>query len=389
MRELIRPTANLTGATFVSAATGFLFWWAAARLYLPGEMGVASSVLSALSLIFTLSTLGLNVGTVRLYPKFGKKATGTTVLVITVVSFIMTGIYILVNPGSVLTDKMNIKALLLIISVLGAMYTASGIAMVPLRKTNVFFRQSVIYSTRVVPLPFLRGEGFGGIVVSFGIGVLTGVTYGMIKLKDALKPAFSVEFLREALPISLGNYLLSISSSLPIYFMPSLVLKDLGREMAAYYYAGFMIISLTTVPINQLSIILLREGSSNKIRRKDMAKAAEVLAAYWIVTSAVLILSSDALLSLFGKEYTAAGDMIKLASLGIGPASFAALLTTELNIAMDSKGVAIASALNCLVFFISAHPLLLHFGLQGAALSWILSNSAALPVLMLRNPKTF
>ncbi len=389
MRELIRPTANLTGATLVSAAVGFFFWWAAARLYPPKEVGVASSVLSALSLIFTLSTLGLNVGTVRFYPKFGKKATGTTILVITTVSFFLTWVYILANPGGVLTGKMGVKVLLLTMAVLGAVYTASGIAAVPLRKTSVFLRQSVVYSTRVLPLPFLRGEGFEGIVASLGVGFLVGTAYGVIKLKDTLKPALSTEFLREALPISLGNYLMGISSSLPIYFMPSLVLRDLGREMAAYYYTGFMIVSLTIVPINQLSIILLREGSDNKIGRKEMIKAAEVLTAYWIAASAVLILGSDALLSLFGDRYTAAEDMIKLASLGIGPVSFVALLTTELNIAMNSGGITIASALNCLVFLISAHPLLLHFGLQGAALSWILSNSAALPLLMLRNPKTF
>jgi O-antigen/teichoic acid export membrane protein len=389
LRDLIRPTANLTGATFVSAAAGFLFWWAAARLYPAEEVGVASSVLSALSLIFALSTLGLNVGTVRFYPKFGKAATGTAALVITVASLSMTEVYILINPGGILTDRVSVKALLLIIAVLGAVYTASGIAAVPLRKTNVFFRQSVVYSTRVIPLPFLTEESFGGIVGSFGTGLLLGAAYGVIKLKDALRPTLSVEFLREALPISFGNYLLSVSSYLPLYFMPSLVLRDLGREMAAYYYAGFMIITLTTVPINQLSLILLREGSKGKIRRRDMVKAAEGLAVYWVVTAAILILTDDALLSIFGSEYTAAGDMLKLASLGIGPAGFVALLTAALNIEMDSRGVAIASALNCLVFLLSAHPFLLRFALQGAALSWILSNSAALLVLLLRYPKTF
>ncbi|NJF26142.1 lipopolysaccharide biosynthesis protein [Thermococcus sp. Bubb.Bath] len=389
LRDLIRPTANLTGATFVSAAAGFLFWWAAARMYPPEEVGVASSVLSALSLIFALSTMGLNVGTVRFYSKFGKKATGTTVLVITIASFSMTAVYTIMDPGRVLTGKTSLKALLLSMAVLGAVYTTNGIAAVPLRKTDVFFKQSVVYSARVIPLPFLTREGFGGIVGSFGVGLLTGAVYGVIKLKDALKPAFSMEFLREALPISVGNYLLSISSYLPLYFMPSLVLRDLGRDMAAYYYAGFMLISLTTVPINQLSIILLREGSKGKIRRRDMVKAAGVLAVYWAITSAILILAGNTLLSIFGGKYTSAGGMVKLASLGIGPAGFVALLTAELNIAMDSRGVAIASALNCLVFLFSAHPFLLHFGLQGAALSWILSNSAALPVLLLRHPKTF
>jgi len=56
-------------ANVASAAFGFLFWTAAARLYQPQEVGFAAAVISAVGLLAMLSALGLDYALIRFLPQ--------------------------------------------------------------------------------------------------------------------------------------------------------------------------------------------------------------------------------------------------------------------------------------------------------------------------------
>jgi len=61
----------LMANTAVMGVLGFLFWMVIARFYTEAEVGLSSSIISAISLIATLSLVGLNVSTVRFLPRAG------------------------------------------------------------------------------------------------------------------------------------------------------------------------------------------------------------------------------------------------------------------------------------------------------------------------------
>ena len=58
--ELIRNSLYLTLSTATMAVLGFAFWLLSARLYDPGEIGKATTLISAVALISYLGLFGFN-----------------------------------------------------------------------------------------------------------------------------------------------------------------------------------------------------------------------------------------------------------------------------------------------------------------------------------------
>lgn len=50
---------SLVGTTIMTSVLGFAYWWVAARLYAPGVVGLASALISTMTLLGTISMLGL------------------------------------------------------------------------------------------------------------------------------------------------------------------------------------------------------------------------------------------------------------------------------------------------------------------------------------------
>lgn len=56
---LLFNAGSLVGTTVVTSFLGFAYWWVATRLYSPGAVGLASAMISAMTLLSTVSMLGL------------------------------------------------------------------------------------------------------------------------------------------------------------------------------------------------------------------------------------------------------------------------------------------------------------------------------------------
>lgn len=64
-QAVYRNSAFVLASTATTAALGFLFWVVVARFYTPAEVGIATSLISAMSLISYLSLFGLNNTLIR------------------------------------------------------------------------------------------------------------------------------------------------------------------------------------------------------------------------------------------------------------------------------------------------------------------------------------
>src|SRR5262245_64095145 len=58
-RTILANASSLVSANAVTSALGFVYWWLAARLFQPAEVGLASGVISAMMLLGGASVLGL------------------------------------------------------------------------------------------------------------------------------------------------------------------------------------------------------------------------------------------------------------------------------------------------------------------------------------------
>ena len=56
--DVLGPSASLAGTTVVTSALGFAYWWAAARMAPIHEVGAATAVISAVTLLGTIGMFG-------------------------------------------------------------------------------------------------------------------------------------------------------------------------------------------------------------------------------------------------------------------------------------------------------------------------------------------
>jgi O-antigen/teichoic acid export membrane protein len=67
--SLFLNAGYLISVDAVNSLMGFLFWWVSARVYSPQDIGFASAIISAVSLITMLSSLGTGSGMIRYLPE--------------------------------------------------------------------------------------------------------------------------------------------------------------------------------------------------------------------------------------------------------------------------------------------------------------------------------
>jgi O-antigen/teichoic acid export membrane protein len=70
---LFKNAIHLIATTVATAALGFVFWMVVTRYYASEEVGLASTIISAMNLLAMLSLLGFNVALIRFLPNADEK----------------------------------------------------------------------------------------------------------------------------------------------------------------------------------------------------------------------------------------------------------------------------------------------------------------------------
>ena len=163
--------------SIAGAGFGFIFWIMAAKIYSPEDVGLATAIISAISLLVIISKMGFDQSIVRFFPDGDKNAIFSTSVIITLLCTLSAGIIFLIGldfwaPG--LQILKEIPELFLIVLLATAFITISGISFVALRRPEYYFAQSIVLGSRIVflfPLIFL---GTLGIFSAYGIAFLVG-----------------------------------------------------------------------------------------------------------------------------------------------------------------------------------------------------------------------
>lgn len=174
---LYRNSIYISASSLTTAVAGFIFWNVAARLYSPGEVGVASALVSAINLVFAISMLGLNFSLIRFYPEYRERAAGSSLILALIASVVVSTAYALIMGKSRhLEDVFSIKflALFVFFSMAGTAYNVLSTYAIAKRKTEHSFVQSVLFALRFLFLFALISLGALGIVSAFGLGLALG-----------------------------------------------------------------------------------------------------------------------------------------------------------------------------------------------------------------------
>lgn len=375
-------------STGVMALFGFIFWAFAARILPPEKIGLATTIISAISLVASLSYLGLNVGLIRFLPEIERKEKtilGSLVLC-SIASIILSGLFFLfvrfLYPSLLFILKDWQWVAIFILTVISAMlFSIIDSILVALRKNKLIFVKDSLWGLlKVLGLFLFASLGTLAVLISWYVPL---IFLSIISLFFILKRVFWFQWSDVAplLSYSFSNYLAGIfAMSVPLG-LPLFVTHFFGLATTAYFYIGWTIATLLFSVPGSVGTTFLSEGSHNNTEAsfKKTILFTYALLAVGIVLGVAL---SSFILNLFGEEYVNASRQLLLLLLFSSiPYAFNFLMTMKYNLEKKvSKVIGVYCGIFVLTFALSY--ILLPLGLVGIGLGWLIGNVVISAVLL-------
>ena len=389
--QLVRNSLLLILNSGIQAALGFTFWILMARLFSAGDVGKASSLISASGLVCFFALLGLNATLVRFLP------TASDVSALITAAFLMVGgcavigslAYVLLVPvvAPRLAFVAHQPALALGFILLSAAVTINSLTdsvFIAFRRAGFcVITDGVIGSlSKIVLGVILAGTGayslfaasVGGVAAAALVSLVLIIT--VLNWRPALRNPFPI--LRPLLKFSGANYIANAFNVLPVVVLPLIALGRLGAAPSAYYYVGFQIAYMGYAAIYAVEAAFFAEASQagadvRAVRRRSRRLAVKL----FVPGSIVLGLSAHWLLLVFGAKYSEHGTV-----------SLELLLAATIPIAIYSWGATVLKfmgQLRALVFCNAVYAIgicgsawvLASYGLSALSASWLTGSTAA------------
>ncbi|WP_037601356.1 lipopolysaccharide biosynthesis protein [Streptacidiphilus rugosus] len=370
--QVYRSSFFMLTSTVVSAGLAFLFWVVVARYYSVDQVGLATPLVSATSLLSYLSLFGLNSTLVRFpAPEPSRNAQITQSLALVAgTACAATALYLIGLPWYghrllFVRDHLLTAVAFVGFCALAAVNLLTDSVFVSARvpQYNVLV-DGVLQGVAKLGLPVvLVGFGAAGIIGATGGGYLVAVAASLLLMRRKL--GFRADFrtrgtrLREQLGFSVASYTSSLLNLAPQMAVPLVVLQQLGSSAAAYYFVAFQMASLLNSVSFSVAEATFAEVSSDESRFGELLRrSGRIIAAVQIPAVVAVALGSGLLLRLFGADYArGAGSLLTVLACGALAvalntwASFALKLTRQMKHLILSNVVYVVVTLGLAVYW--------------------------------------
>jgi O-antigen/teichoic acid export membrane protein len=307
-------------STLITAMFGFVFWIMNARLFRPEQVGVATIILSATTLITQFSLLGLKNGIIRYLPHSSEKDiqinTGSNIIILFTAALSI--LYILFVPffsSKLLFLHDNfLYAFLFVIFVIS--FTLNQLQegiFIAYRSTGYVFIKNALWGAFKVALPlFLISFGAYGIffAASFGsvMSFLLGFYYLVAKFRYKVSPRIDMGVVKQIGKFSFGDYLGIFFAELPYFVIPLIIINNIGPRDSAYYYISLQISALLYVIPAATTQSLFAEGTNDVESLKHHLRKAFLLILILLIPAILItIFLGGFVLKIFGDLYAENG----------------------------------------------------------------------------------
>lgn len=405
VHTVYRNSLFVLASTATTAALGFLFWVFVARFYSPAQVGIATSLISAMSLISYLSQFGLNSTLIR-FPaaSHARNAQLTLALcVVTVAGGLLALGYLAGLPwyGEKLLFVRENPLAVTVFAALCAFAAVNQLAKSVFTgarapELNVLSDGLAQGAAKLALPTFLTGFGMYGIVGSTGAGFVAAVLCALFLMRRRLGFRFELRVggtrLREQFTYSLASYVSGLLDLLPQLILPLIVLHHLGAEATGYFYVAFQIASLLNAIAFSVGEALFAEGSHDPTQLPMLLRrTAVIIAAAQTPAAAVIAGGSGLILWVFGPGYAeAAGPLLVAFAVSSLAVALSAWANFALKITRQLRQLIVNNAVFALVT-VSLALLWAPRGLVWIGWAWGLGNLASGLVAMialLRGRKT-
>ena len=248
------------------------------------------------------------------------------------------------------------------------------------------FRNVIKYLPLIIGFVFLNDSNNPYLILDFfiyGFVIISIISFVLLWFflkkhktisEDYKKDTFK-EIIKYSLPITLSTVSLYLLSSIDIFFLKYFY----GDNYVAYYSVAIKIISIISVAINALSLSVATDIAYNfknnnfSILKTILNKTAKIIFYFSFVLTILILMFSNSILNVFGKEYLISKEILII--LLLGNLIMAISGNTYIYLLMTNKGkilgrlIFISVLINVILNFI----LIPKYCLYGAAISSVIA----------------
>lgn len=399
--HLARNSGMVMAGTAVSGLLGFVYWGVAARGYSSETVGVATALLSAMTLASLSATLGLGQTIIQRLPRaddvtwskavntlvFGGAASGAIVGLVSValLPLLSHRFAVVHHPAFAPLIVLGTSALT-VANLLDYVFIAQRAAHHVLLRSALFGVSKLLLL--LAPLAFAQ-LGLAAVVTAWVAAALLTSAFTLRALLPRLgRPhrwstvGVATE-LRVLAPLLVRNHSASLSAALIPTLMPVLVVSRVSATANAYFYMAWLVASILLTVSPAVAGAMLAEGSYEPERLGSQVRTGGlIIGGLLIGPVVVLCLLGPWLLAAFGSSYASNSyELLLLFMIVVIPDAVTNVYVTVLRV---RSRVGVAAAMN---FTMSATALSLawvllpRFGVTAAGWSWVAGQSVGCAIV--------
>jgi O-antigen/teichoic acid export membrane protein len=275
--SLIKNSLQLIVTNFSSLILGFFFWMVATRLYNPGDIGIISAILSSMTLIASLSTIGLPAALtfyLPIYRQDAGKIINSCLIISIIISIIFSMIFLLslnmLAPElKVALGDLKLSLIFIITSIVTTMsLLMSGMFVAGRRSSFQMAKENVFSIVKIFLLVLFSSLGAIGIFISWSFGLIIATIIGLYLLFKLWKYIPTISFdpiVKNMAHFSIGTYIAGIMGSFPRLVFPIIIVRMISADATGYFFIAMMIASvLSGVPESLVGPFLAESSDKSK-----------------------------------------------------------------------------------------------------------------------------
>lgn len=389
-RVLVANASSLVGTTLVTSALGIAYWWVAARQSSHAAVGLGSAAISSMSLLGSMSVLGLGTLLVTELPRRPAQTRALIVaasLVAGLAGLLLGALFTAIAP--LISEDFRPLAstgsgvLLFSLGVsLAAITTVFDQAMIGLLQGKLqFWRNGLFALTKLAALLGLYAMNFEQTGLAIYATWLVGNLISWLALllvarrRKLWHGTYRIgwETLAHLMRATLGHHAFNIALQAPILALPLVVTATLSASVNASFYMAWMLAGFAFVVPAALTTTLHATTAADISTMRDRIRQTLRLSLLGgLLANALLLAGAGYLLRLFGNTYAEqASWCLRILGLAVFPLSVRSHFVAICRVKDRVLGAALWVALGGLLELALAAAGGAAGGLVGLAAAWL------------------
>lgn len=332
--SLLRNAVYIMLTTGVNSGLGYVFWLVVARSYAAEDVGIASALIAAMTVVSAVADLGTSTALIQRLPTRRSDADWSRTLSASLVTGVVAGLAIAFVAAAAIvpavSDSLTVvdedaRHLLLFVGgvLIWSVSAVSDYLFVAERRTQHMFTRNLVFGVAklaiVAAIAASGDESATGIFAAWvaGCAVSLAVAYAVLlpRLPRRYRPSLAGVGgeVRAMAGMYAGNYFITLGFLLTTFVLPLLVVARLSAADTAYFYVAWLLGGAFFTVSASVGSALFAEGTNEpgELRRQTRS-AVRISAALLTPLMLVFLVGADPILGLFGEEYADNGTTLLL-----------------------------------------------------------------------------